>query len=267
MSVGSTELQKRRFGLIVPQGWRDDLPSRDFETAAGVARAADELGFDSIWLYDHLQTRDGEPDPVLECWTTLAALARETKRVRLGQIVTCALYRNPGLLAQMASTVDAASGGRVFLGVGAGWDEREYVDFEFGEALPPVRERLAHLEHTLQVVRARRGDRPILVGGAGEKVLLRLVAQYASACNLTDSFDPDFYRHKLEVLRGHCEAVGRDYDAILKTASFTITQSDEVDFDALVEAGIEYFILYLDPPTDLDLVERFAAGNRLLQAP
>jgi alkanesulfonate monooxygenase SsuD/methylene tetrahydromethanopterin reductase-like flavin-dependent oxidoreductase (luciferase family) len=258
MSVGSTELRQYRFGLIVPQGWRDDLPGRDFETAAGVARAADELGFDSIWLYDHLQTRDGDPDAVLECWTTLAALARETKRVRLGQIVTCALYRNPGLLAQIANTLDAASGDRVFLGLGAGWDEREYVDFEYGEALPPVRERLAHLEHTLQVLRARRGNRPILVGGAGEKVLLRLVAQYADACNLTDSFDPDFYRHKLDVLRSHCDALGRDYDAILKTASFTVTQSDDVDFDAIAAAGIEYFIVYLDPPTDLDRLERFA---------
>lgn len=247
-----------KFGLIVPQGWREDLPGRDFETTVGVARAADDLGFDSVWLYDHLQTRDGDPDAVLECWTTLAALARETTSVRLGQIVTCALYRNPGLLAQMASTVDAASGDRVFLGLGAGWDEREYVDFEYGEALPPVRERLAHLERTLQVLRARRGDRPILVGGAGERVLLRLVAQYADACNLTDSFDPGFYRHKLEVLRGHCDAVGRDYGSILKTASFTVSAGDDVDFAALAAAGIEYFIVYLDPPTDLSVLESFA---------
>jgi alkanesulfonate monooxygenase SsuD/methylene tetrahydromethanopterin reductase-like flavin-dependent oxidoreductase (luciferase family) len=247
-----------KFGVIVPQGWREDLPERDFETAAGVARAADELGFDSVWLYDHLQTRDGDPDAVLECWTTLAALARETKRVRLGQIVTCALYRNPGLLAQMASTVDAASGDRVFLGLGAGWDEREYVDFEYGEALPPVRDRLAHLERTLQVLRTRRPGRPILVGGAGEKVLLRLVAQYADACNLTDSFDPDFYRHKLEVLRGHCDVVGRDYDELLKTASFTVSAGDEVDFEALAAAGIEYVIVYLDPPTDLNVLQAFA---------
>jgi alkanesulfonate monooxygenase SsuD/methylene tetrahydromethanopterin reductase-like flavin-dependent oxidoreductase (luciferase family) len=162
------------------------------------------------------------------------------------------------LLAQMANTLDAASGDRVFLGLGAGWDEREYVDFEYGDALPPVRDRLAHLEHTLQVLRARRPDRPILVGGAGEKVLLRLVAQYADACNLTDSFDPDFYRHKLEVLRAHCHEAGRDYDAILKTASFTVGDGDQVDFDALAAAGIEYFIVYLDPPTDLDLLEQFA---------
>jgi alkanesulfonate monooxygenase SsuD/methylene tetrahydromethanopterin reductase-like flavin-dependent oxidoreductase (luciferase family) len=250
-----------KFGLIVPQGWRGDLDGRDFETAAAVARRAEELGFDSIWLYDHLQTRDGDPDPVLECWTTLAALARETTHVQLGQIVTCALYRNPGLLAQMASTVDAASGGRVYVGVGAGWDEREWLDFGYGPVMPPVRARLGHLERTLQVLRARRHGRPILVGGAGEKVLLRLVAQYADACNLTDSLDPAFYRHKLDVLRGHCEAVGRDYAEIEKTASFTVRADDDVDFDALAAAGIERFIVYLDPPADLDVLERFATGR------
>jgi alkanesulfonate monooxygenase SsuD/methylene tetrahydromethanopterin reductase-like flavin-dependent oxidoreductase (luciferase family) len=250
-----------RFGIVVPQGWRGDLRERDFESAAAVARRAEELGFDSIWLYDHLQTRDGDPEPVLECWTTLAALARETSRVRLGQLVTCALYRNPALLAQMASTLDAVSGDRVFLGVGAGWDEREYVGFGFGDALPPARDRLAHLERTLRVLRARRGDRPILVGGAGERVLLRLVAQYADACNLTDSFDPTFYRHKLDVLRAHCDAVGRDYASILKTASFTVHAQDDVDFGALAAAGIEYFIVYVDPPTDLGALERLALST------
>jgi alkanesulfonate monooxygenase SsuD/methylene tetrahydromethanopterin reductase-like flavin-dependent oxidoreductase (luciferase family) len=246
-----------KLGLIVPQGWRGDLAGQDFETMVAVARRAEELGLDSIWLYDHLQTRAGDPDAVLECWTSLAALARETSRVGLGQIVTCALYRNPGLLAQMAATVDAASGGRVVVGVGAGWDEREYVDFAYGEALPPVRKRLNHLEQTLRVLRERQRS-PILVGGGGERVLLRLVAQYADACNFTDSFDPAFYRHKLDVLRGHCEELGRDYDAIEKTASFTVRPDDGVDFSALVAAGIETFIVYLDPPTDLDRLERFA---------
>jgi alkanesulfonate monooxygenase SsuD/methylene tetrahydromethanopterin reductase-like flavin-dependent oxidoreductase (luciferase family) len=89
--VGWAENDGVRFGLVVPQGWRDDLPGRDFERVVAVAQAAERLGFDSIWLYDHLQTRDGDPEPMLECWTSLAALARETSRVRLGQIVTCAL--------------------------------------------------------------------------------------------------------------------------------------------------------------------------------
>ena len=243
-----------RFGLIVPQGWREDLPGRDFETMVGVAQAAERLGFESIWLYDHLQTRAGDPDAMFECWTSLAALARETSTVRLGQIVTSALYRNPGLLAQMAATVDAAAKGRVIVGLGAGWDEREYRDFGYGE-LPPVRARLLHLEETLRVLK-QRTRLPILVGGAGEKVLLRLVAEHADACNLTDSFDPAFYRHKLDVLRRHCEDVGRDYDEIEKTASFTV--DGEVDFDALAATGIETFIVYLDPPTDVSRLERFA---------
>lgn len=244
------------FGLIIPQGWREDLPGREFETMVGVAKAAERLGFESIWLYDHLQTRAGDPDALFECWTSMAALARETSRVRLGQIVTCALYRNPGLLAQMAATVDAASGGRLTVGIGAGWDEREYREFGYGDELPPVRERLAHLERTLQVLRSRRGSAPILVGGAGEKVLLRLVAQYADACNFTDSFDPAFYRHKLDVLKRHCDDIGRDYTAIRKTASFTATA--EVDFEALAKAGIEDFIVYLEPAADLGVLERFA---------
>ena len=246
-----------KLGIIVPQGWREDLAGRDFETMVGVARRVEELGLDSIWLYDHLQTRAGDPDRVLECWTSLAALARETSRLRLGQIVTCALYRNPGLLAQMAATVDAASGGRIVVGVGAGWDEREYLEFGYDDALPTIRERLAHLERTLQVLRERQRS-PILVGGGGEKVLLRLVARYADACNFTDSFDPAFYRHKLDVLRRHCVEMERDYDAIEKTASFTVGAGDEVDFAALAAAGIETFIVYLDPPTDLERLERFA---------
>jgi len=243
-----------RFGLIVPQGWREDLDGRDFETMVTVARRAEELGYDSIWLYDHLQTRAGDPERVLECWTSLAALARETSTVQLGQIVTAALYRNPALLAQMASTVDAASGGRVVVGIGAGWDAREWRDFGYGEDYPPVRDRLANLERTLQVLRERRPGRPILVGGAGEKVLLRLVARYADACNLTDSFDPSYYRHKLGVLRAHCEEVGRDYEAIEKTASFTVTVRDRVGFAALEAEGIERVIVYVDPPADLEEV-------------
>ncbi len=248
-----------RFGLIVPQGWREDLPGRAFETMVAVARRAEELGFESIWLYDHLQTRSGDPDALFECWTSLAALARETSRVRLGQIVTCALYRNPGLLAQMAATVDGASGGRVVVGLGAGWDEREHRDFGYGDELPPIRERLAHLERTLEVLRERRRGAPILVGGAGEKVLLRLVARYADACNFTDSFDPAFYAGKLAVLRRHCDEAGREYEEIEKTASFTVTpELDPATIAAIAAAGIETFIVYVDPAADLDALARFA---------
>jgi alkanesulfonate monooxygenase SsuD/methylene tetrahydromethanopterin reductase-like flavin-dependent oxidoreductase (luciferase family) len=253
-----------RFGLVVPQGWRGDLPDRDFEQMVGVAQEADRLGFDSIWLYDHLQTRDGDPDALFECWTSLAALARETSRVRLGQIVTCNLYRNAGLLAQMAATLDAASGGRALIGLGAGWDEREYADFGFGSEYPGIGDRLRLLGESLRIIK-QRTTVPVLVGGAGERVLLRLVAEHGGACSLSDSRDPGFYRHKLAVLRAHCEAVGRDYDAILRTTTFTVSSTELGDgslrpmFESLVGAGISYFIVYVDPPTDLAALQRFAA--------
>jgi alkanesulfonate monooxygenase SsuD/methylene tetrahydromethanopterin reductase-like flavin-dependent oxidoreductase (luciferase family) len=257
--VSWTENEGVRFGLVVPQGWRDDLPGRDFEQMVSVAEAAERLGFDSIWLYDHLQTRDGDPAPMLECWTSLAALARETSRVRLGQIVTCALYRNAGLLGQMAATVDAASGGRVVLGLGAGWDEAEYVAFGYGPRLPGIADRLRHLDETLRSVRRWFGG-PILVGGEGERVLLRLVAQHADACNLTDSLEPDFYRHKLDVLRRHCEELRRDYDSILRTATFTVSPGvGRSLFEELAGAGISYFILYVTPPADIGALEQLAA--------
>ena len=146
--------------------------------------------------------------PVLECWTSLAALARETSTVRLGQIVTCALYRNAGLLGQMAATVDAASGGRVVLGLGAGWDEAEYQAFGYGMPYPTIAERLRHLEETLESVR-RLFAGPILVGGAGERVLLRLVAQHADACNLTDSFEPE----STDTSSTSCAAIARKSSA------------------------------------------------------
>ena len=280
------------FGLIVPQGWRLDLahiadPVEQFEHAVRTAQAAERLGFDSIWLYDHLQTRAGEPESTFECWTTLAALARETSRVRLGQLVTCTAYRNPALLAKMATTLHVASHGRLVLGLGAGWDDREYAAYGYGDALPPVGERLRRLGEAAGVVRAmwsdgagatfegdvyrvrgaqnlprpvQRPHPPLLIGGAGERVLLRIVAEHADVCNLTDSFDPAFYRHKLAVLRRHCDDLGRDFDSIVRTASFTVGADAGPElFRPLVEAGISYFVVYVDPAGDGAALERFAA--------
>jgi len=308
-----------RFGVVLPQGWRGDLrdpqgASAQFETIVAVAREAEELGYESVWLYDHLQTHGDEPDSVFECWTSLAALARETRTVRLGQIVTCAGYRNPALLAKMAATLDAASAGRVFLGLGAGWDQREWEAFGYPAPYPSTGERLRRLEDSARIVREMlREPRatvaghhhhvdgaaniptapgvPLLIGGSGEKVTLRIVAEHGDACNLTDSTDPAFYRHKLDVLASHCEAVGRDYDQILRTASFTVFTAksqpeldrllephlegrDRADlaassavgtpdelvetFSALIDAGIEYFILYFQAPTDLERMRLFA---------
>jgi F420-dependent oxidoreductase-like protein len=311
-----------RFGLVVPQGWRLDLthledPGAQFETLVEVAKEAERLGFDSIWLYDHLQAREGQPQTTFECWVTLAALARETRTVRLGQLVTCNLYRNPALLAKMASTLDSASGGRAVVGLGAGWDAVEYVAYGYDAGYPSLGERLRRLDEAAQVVLGLWAEQrasfagelyalrgavnvpagiqqphiPLMIGGAGEQVLLRLVARHADACNLTDSTDPAYYRRKLSVLRSHCDEVGREYDTILKTASFTVfaaeteallarrlesvldgrsraelaagsavgTPSQLVElFQSLVDAGIDYFIVYLQRPTDLDTLRLFA---------
>jgi alkanesulfonate monooxygenase SsuD/methylene tetrahydromethanopterin reductase-like flavin-dependent oxidoreductase (luciferase family) len=251
---------RSRFGVVLPQGWRQDLdhlgdPSAQFEAMLTVAREADVLGFDSVWLYDHLQ-----PPPTFECWTSLAAIARETEHVRLGQIVTCNLYRNPALLARMALTLDALSQGRALIGLGAGWDEQEYRDHGYAEPWPSTGERLRRLDEGAATVRRLAPHIPLLIGGQGERVLLRLVAKHADACNLTDTTDPAWYRQKLDVLARHCEDLGRDPDEILKTAAFNAPAQDAAEtLAAIREAGIDYFILYFGSPENLDALRVFAA--------
>jgi F420-dependent oxidoreductase-like protein len=232
-------------GVVVPQGWRLDLvglsnPTEAYETMRRVAQEADALGYHSIWLYDHLHTI---PPPIqeitFECWTSIAALARDTTRVRLGQIVTCNSYRNPALLAKMASTVDALSHGRLDFGIGAGWYEEEYT--AYGYSFPGTHERLERLREAVEVILemwtqeeayfegtyyqvrgainqpkgVQKPHIPLLIGGGGEKVTLRLVAQYANACNIGG--DIPTIKHKLAVLKQHCEELGRDYESIKRT--------------------------------------------------
>src|SRR3954447_8325971 len=147
-----------KFGVLVPQGWHRDLedikdPVEQFEAMVRVGKESERLGFDSIWLYDHFHTvPTGEIDTTFECWISTAALARETTRVRIGQMVTCNSYRNPALLAKMASTVDTLSHGRLELGIGAGWYENEYL--AYGYPYPSTRERLQRLKEAVQVILA-----------------------------------------------------------------------------------------------------------------
>ena len=146
------------FGIIVPQGWRMDLvgfddPAEAYEAMSRVAREAEALNFHSIWLYDHFHTVPTPTQEVtFECWTSTAALARDTKRVRIGQLVTCNSYRNPALLAKIASTVDALSSGRLDFGIGAGWYEEEYR--AYGYPYPETRERLQRLREAIQIILA-----------------------------------------------------------------------------------------------------------------
>ena len=234
-----------KFGVIVPTGWFMDLeaiedPIEQYEAITRVAKEAERLGFDSIWLCDHFHTYPVQAlETVFECWTTTAALARDTSTIRIGQMVTCNSYRNPALLAKIASTVDVLSHGRLNFGIGAGWYEEEYV--AYGYPYSPDGERLRMLEEALQVIRAMWNEPyanfegkyyqvrgainepkgvqphiPIWIGGSGEKVTLKLVARYGDACNFTGT-NPARYKHKFDVLRRHCDEVGRDYDTIIKS--------------------------------------------------
>jgi alkanesulfonate monooxygenase SsuD/methylene tetrahydromethanopterin reductase-like flavin-dependent oxidoreductase (luciferase family) len=219
---------------------------------AGVVDAAEAAGIDTVWVGDHLlQVAPGtsEDDPMLEAYTTLGFLAARSSRVRLGTMVAGATFRATALLLKAVHTLDALSGGRAWLGVGTGYNQRE-AD-AMGLFLPPVRERYAILEQLLRLHASNdwrpRSCPPILIGGMGERRTLRLVAEYADACNLFDI--PDGGRtvtHKLQILREHCEAVGRPYDAIAKTLS---TRADDPGWrDRLSALGIGHAVVITDGP-------------------
>jgi F420-dependent oxidoreductase-like protein len=255
-------------------------------TLGRIGLTADEAGFHSLWLMDHFFQIPGVGDhrqPMLEAYTTLGFLAGLTERIQLGTLVTGVTYRHPGILAKTVTTLDVLSGGRAWLGIGAAWNQHEHEGL--GVPFPPVKERFEDLEDALQIAlqmwsdddgpfdgkrhhltetvnqpQALQRPRPkILIGGSGEKVTLKLVARYADACNLFG--DASTARHKLGVLREHCEREGRDYDEIWKTAYYRLDPGREgarvaqmVDeLGALADAGVQGVIggcrgvQYLEP--------------------
>ncbi len=245
---------------------------------ADIARTAEEAGFDSAWVMDHYfqipMVGPAETD-MLEAYTTLGYLAGQTKRLTLGTMVTGVTYRHPGVLIKQVTTLDVLSGGRAWLGIGAAWFDREHEGL--GVPFPPLKERFERLEETLQIAHqmwnpdnngsfdgnhyqlketlnvpaALSKPHPrILIGGAGEKKTLRFVAKYADACNIIGMQGEDFVRQKLDVLRGHCEREGRNYDDIEKTVLFVMNPGPNgenagqlVDqFGKLAEAGAQAVI-------------------------
>jgi F420-dependent oxidoreductase-like protein len=234
-----------RIGVQIPDFQGAGGPGQLGRRLAEVARTADDAGFSSIAVMDHFFQIGmlGPPDQdMLEAYTTLGYLAACTSRARLLTLVTGAVYRHPGVLAKIVTTLDVLSGGRAWLGVGAAWNEEEARGL--GIPFPPLAERFERLEETLRIcLQMWSGDEspfegehyqlerpinrpaaiskphpPIMIGGSGERKTLRLVARYAQACNLF--LGPDVSR-KLDVLRAHCEAEGRDYDDIEKTCYFS----------------------------------------------
>lgn len=245
-----------KIGLQINRFTWKGQPETIRDTLEEIARTADDAGFYSIWVMDHffqIGHVGKSEEPMLEAYTTLGFLAGVTKKAKLGTMVTGVIYRNPALLAKIITTLDVLSKGRAYLGIGAAWNEEESkaLGFEF----PPLKDRFEQLEEALQIVQQMwKGDEksfdgkhyhlgrpmnspqvlttphpPILIGGGGEKKTLRLVAQYADACNLFGQLGDEEITRKLDVLQEHCKDVGRNYDEIEKTSMYQIRESVDPD--------------------------------------
>jgi len=228
-------------------------------------RRADDLGVDSIWFWDHFFPLYGNPEGnQFECWSLLAAAAVDTRAPQIGPMVTCVGYRNPDLIAYQAATVDQLSGGRFVLGIGAGWFERDYREFGFPfgeakdrvrtlkEALPRIKKRIAALKP------GPAGPMPILIGGSGEKVVLRLVAEHAQMWN--GSGPPAEFARKSAILDGWCDRVGRDKREIERTANMR-PPSPKVTEEWL-KAGLQHFVLVLAQPFDMKAVSQMVKESK-----
>lgn len=258
-----------RVGLQVPSFTWPQGQAQLGDTFALIAERAERAGFYSLWVMDHFfQIRSVGPaeNEMLEGWSALAFAAGHTNYIRLGTMVTGVTYRHPGLLVKTATTLDVLSHGRAYFGIGAAWNEQEHKGL--GVPFPPLKERFERLEETLQIaLQMWSGDEkpytgkhyqlerplnspravqvphpPILIGGSGEQKTLRLVAKYGDGCNLFARMGNDVLQHKLDVLRQHCEEVGRDYNDIEKTTldSLQITR-DGGNGSMTPKQAIEYF--------------------------
>ncbi len=283
-----------KFGLEINEFNWSGGPADMGRHLADIGRRAEDAGFDSIWVWDHFIQLRRWQDPLLEGWLMLAYLAAATERIKLGTLVTGVTYRHPAVLVKQASTLDVLSGGRSYFGVGAAWNEREHA--AFGVRFPPIAERFQMLEDLLQIAHrawggetgpfegtttrlaeqmdnpppVQRPHPPILIGGGGERKTLKLVAKYGDATHQTTA-DPAVMRHKMEVLRRHCEADGRDYERIERFCGLdlkpeagqagpianasTLLQRTQ----SLAEAGSQGVFIVLPSIADTDSIERFGA--------
>ena len=258
-----------RFGTFIPQGWRFDLvdiePADHWRVMATLAQQADDGPWESLWVYDHFHTTPvPSQEATHEAWALMAAFAASTSRVRLGQMCTCMGYRNPAYLAKVAATIDAVSGGRVEMGIGGGWYEHEWRAYGYG--FPEVRDRLAMLREGVEIMHQawttgtatlegahyqvdgaivrplplQEGGIPMWIAGGGEKVTLRIAAKYAAYTNFNGTLE--VWDHKSEVLRGHCEALGRDFGSITRSGNFNTivgeTEAEASDRLAAVKARL-----------------------------
>ncbi|MGA2238987.1 MAG: LLM class F420-dependent oxidoreductase [Candidatus Bathyarchaeia archaeon] len=280
-----------KFGIQHPNFSFDGEGTEIVESLRRLATQAENSGFDSFWVMDHFHQigNVGEPrEPMLESWTTLSTIAGFTSRIRLGTMVTGIVYRYPSVLAKIGATLDVLSRGRLFMGIGAAWNEEEAA--AYGIPFPSTSERFQRLEEAVQIIRKmwteqpasfagkfyqvrdahcnpqpiQKPHPPILIGGSGERKTLRIVAQYGDACNLFGSSET--VKKKLAVLREHCRDVGRDYNSILKTKLGTVTIDKDRDaarkrveerFKGAPEQRMKEFVIYGNPEDVRRQVEAF----------
>lgn len=294
-----------KIGLQIPNfTWSDDQ-SKIAGKLSEIVRTAEEAGFSSIWVMDHffqIGSRDRSmglgpaEDEMLEGYSTLSYIAGLTKKVKLGTLVTGVVYRHPGILVKTVTTLDVLSGGRAYFGIGAAWNEREAKGL--GIPFPPVKDRFEQLEETLQIANQMWSDNngayngkhyqlaetlnnpqplskphpPIMIGGGGEKKTLRLVAKYADACNLFARLGADGVKSKLDILKEHCDKLGRNYNEIEKTTLDTaflmpgrMTAQDVIEkCKALAGIGIQQALFNMPNTHDITPLETF--GREIIPA-
>ncbi len=294
-----------KIGLQIPNFTWPGGPTKLAGKLAEIARTADEAGFASVWVMDHFFQIGGPNNPsglgpaeddMLEGYSALSFIAAHTKKVKLGTLVTGVIYRYPGLLAKTVTTLDVLSGGRAYMGIGAAWNERESKGL--GVPFPPVKERFERLEEALQIALQMWTDNngayngkhyqlaetinnpqvlskphpPIMIGGGGEQKTLKLVAKYGNACNLFARMGAEVVQGKLDVLKQHCEAVGRNYDEIEKTTLDTVHLVAGKDSaasviekcKALAAIGVQHAIFNMPNVHDITPLEIF--GREIIPA-
>ncbi len=274
------------FGLFMPQGWKLDLldipDDQHWETMRSLAQQADAAAWDSLWVFDHFHTVPVPTEEAThEAWTLMSAFAASTSRIRLGQMCTCMSYRPPAYLAKVAATVDHVSGGRAMMGIGGGWYEHEWRAYGYG--FPPVGERLGRLREGVEIMSQawkngiatldgkyyqvdgaivrplplQPGGIPLWIAGGGEKVTLKIAAQYADYTNFGLTIEE--FGTKSEILRGHTDALGRDFDSITRSVEFNVIIGDS---DADAKARIDALVKRWSRIIGVAKAEEFAAQFR-----
>ena len=277
-----------RFGLFIPQGWRHDLvgidPAEQWTVMNSLAQHADAGAWESIWVYDHFHTVPVPSEEAThEAWTLMSAFAATTSRVRIGQMCTCMSYRNPAYLAKVAATIDIVSGGRTEMGIGGGWYEHEWKAYGYG--FPSAGTRLGRLREGVDIMRQawttgsatldgkhyqvdgaivrplplQPGGIPLWIAGGGEKVTLKIAAEYAQYTNFAGT--PAQFEHKSAILRQQCADIGTDFDAIVRSANYNVIIADtEAEVTERVAAVRARVLPHLGEERADAFVGEYAAG-------